>query len=102
MAIGPVIEEGFYYDIEYERAFTPEDVDKIEARMKELINSGYDVVKQWATREEAIATFKERGETYKIEIIEQDIPKDQERIGLYHHQEYTDMCRGPHVPNTSF
>ena len=102
MAIGPVIEEGFYYDIEYERAFTPEDVDKIEARMKELINSGYDVVKQWATREEAIATFKERGETYKIEIIEQDIPEDQERIGLYHHQEYTDMCRGPHVPNTSF
>ncbi len=102
MAIGPVIEEGFYYDIEYERAFTPEDVDKIEARMKELINSGYDVVKQWATREEAIATFKERGETYKIEIIEQDIPKNQERIGLYHHQEYTDMCRGPHVPNTSF
>ena len=102
MAIGPVIEEGFYYDIEYERAFTPEDVDKIEARMKELINTGYDVVKQWATREEAIATFKERGESYKIEIIEQDIPKDQERIGLYHHQEYTDMCRGPHVPNTSF
>jgi len=102
MAIGPVIEEGFYYDIEYERAFTPEDVDKIEARMKELINTGYDVVKQWATREEAIATFKERGENYKIEIIEQDIPEDQERIGLYHHQEYTDMCRGPHVPNTSF
>ena len=102
MAIGPVIEEGFYYDIEYERAFTPEDMDKIEARMKELITTGYDVVKQWATREEAIAVFKERGENYKIEIIEQDIPKDQERIGLYHHQEYTDMCRGPHVPNTSF
>ena len=102
MAIGPVIEEGFYYDIEYERTFTPEDVDKIEARMKELINTGYDVVKQWATRDEAIATFKERGESYKIEIIEQDIPKDQERIGLYHHEEYTDMCRGPHVPNTSF
>ena len=102
MAIGPVIEEGFYYDIEYERAFTPEDMDKIEARMKELISTGYDVVKQWATREEAIATFKDRGEIYKIEIIQQDIPKDQDRIGLYHHQEYTDMCRGPHVPNTSF
>jgi len=102
MAIGPVIEEGFYYDIEFERAFTPDDVDKIEARMKELIATEYDVVKQWASREEAIAAFKERNESYKIEIIEQDIPESQELIGLYHHEEYTDMCRGPHVPNTRF
>ena len=57
------------------------------------VNTDYDFVKQWATREEAIATFKERGEAYQIEIIEQDIPKDQDRIGLYHHQQYTDMCR---------
>ena len=59
-------------------------------------------MKQWASREEAIAAFKEREEPYKIEIIEQDIPDDGHAIGLYHHQEYTDMCRGPHVPNTRF
>jgi len=102
MAIGPVIEEGFYYDIEYERPFTPDDLEKIEQRMHELINTEYDVVKQWATREEALAAFTQRNEPYKIEIIEQDIPESQERIGLYHHEEYTDMCRGPHVPNTRF
>ncbi|MBT8142491.1 MAG: threonine--tRNA ligase [Gammaproteobacteria bacterium] len=102
MAIGPVIDEGFYYDIEYERAFTPDDIEKIEARMHELIKTEYDVVKQWATRDEAINTFENRGEPYKIEIIQQDIPESQERIGLYHHEEYTDMCRGPHVPNTRF
>lgn len=102
MAIGPVIEEGFYYDIELDRTLTPEDIDKIEARMKKLIDENYDVVKQWASREEALATFAERNEPYKVEIIEQDIPESQEKIGLYHHLEYTDMCRGPHVPNTRF
>ncbi len=102
MAIGPVIDEGFYYDIELDRTLTPEDIEKIEARMKALIAQDYDVVKQWASRDEALATFKEREEPYKVEIIEQDIPESQQKIGLYHHQEYTDMCRGPHVPNTRF
>lgn len=102
MAIGPVIDEGFYYDIELDRTLTPEDIEKIEARMKALIAQDYDVVKQWASRDEALATFKEREEPYKIEIIEQDVPESQQKIGLYHHQEYIDMCRGPHVPNTRF
>lgn len=102
MAIGPVIDDGFYYDIEYERSFTPEDLEAIEKRMHALIGKDYDVVKKWATRQEAIETFQTRDEPYKLEIIEQDIPETQDKIGLYQHEEYTDMCRGPHVPNTRF
>lgn len=102
MAIGPVVEEGFYYDIDFERPFTPEDMAAIEVRMKELIATEYDVVKKLTPRAEVLETFKSRQEPYKIEIVEQDIPESQELIGLYHHLEYTDMCRGPHVPNTRF
>lgn len=98
MAIGPVIENGFYYDIEYERSFTPEDLEAIEKRIEELIKQDYDVVRKVVTREQAILAFKERGEDYKVEIAS-EIP-DGEIIALYLHQEYTDMCRGPHVPNT--
>ncbi|QEY26781.1 threonine--tRNA ligase [Neisseria zalophi] len=100
MVIGPVIEDGFYYDIATEKPFTPEDVAKIEARMKELIAQNYDVVKVMTPRAETIKTFTERGEDYKLLLIE-DMPDVQE-MGLYHHQEYVDMCRGPHVPNTRF
>ena len=98
MAIGPVIENGFYYDIEYERSFTPEDLEAIEKRIDELIHEDYDVVRKVVSREEAMEAFKQRGEDYKVEIAS-EIP-DDEIIALYHHQEYTDMCRGPHVPNT--
>ena len=98
MAIGPVIEDGFYYDIEYERSFTPEDLEAIEKRIDELINENYDVIRKVVSKEEAIAAFSARGEDYKVEIAS-EIP-DGEIIALYHHQEYTDMCRGPHVPNT--
>lgn len=98
MAIGPVIENGFYYDIEYERSFTPEDMEAIEKRIDELVHEDYDVVRKVVSRQEAIDAFKERGEDYKVEIAS-EIP-DGEIIALYHHQEYTDMCRGPHVPNT--
>ena len=98
MAIGPVIDKGFYYDIEYERAFTPEDIEAIEKRMHELIKKDYDVIRKVVSRDEAIAAFKERNEDYKVEIAS-EIP-DGEIIALYHHEEYTDMCRGPHVPNT--
>ncbi len=98
MAIGPVIEDGFYYDIDYERSFTPEDIEAIEKRIEELINEDYDVIRKVVSREEAVKVFKERGEDYKVEIAS-EIP-DGEVIALYHHQEYTDMCRGPHVPNT--
>ena len=100
MVIGPVIEEGFYYDIATEKPFTPEDMAAIEARMKELINQDYDVVKIMTPRAEAIKIFQERGEEYKLRLIE-DMP-EVEAMGMYHHQEYVDMCRGPHVPNTRF
>ena len=98
MAIGPVIKDGFYYDIKYEKTFTPDDLNKIESRMKELISKDYDVDVEIVSKEKAIETFTNRDEPYKLEIIN-EIP-DNETIKLYHHEEYTDMCRGPHVPNT--
>ena len=102
MAIGPVIEHGFYYDVDYERQLTLDDLEALETRIQELVKTDYPVIKRWASREEAIAEFNERAEPYKLEIIEQDIPDDGHAIGLYHHQEYLDMCRGPHVHNTRF
>ncbi|MDO9088666.1 MAG: threonine--tRNA ligase [Burkholderiaceae bacterium] len=100
MVIGPVIEEGFYYDISYERPFTPEDMAAIEARMRELIAQDYDVIKRVTPRDQVIEVFKSRGEDYKLRLVE-DMP-DERTMGLYYHQEYIDMCRGPHVPNTRF
>ena len=100
MVIGPVIEDGFYYDIWNARPFTPEDMAAIEQRMAELIDTEYDVIKKVTPRDEVIATFKARGEDYKLRLVE-DMP-DEQAMGLYHHQEYVDMCRGPHVPNTRF
>lgn len=100
MVIGPVIDEGFYYDIWYERPFTPEDMEAIEQRMRELIAQDYDVVKKVTPRAEVIEVFKSRGEDYKLRLVE-DMP-DEKQMGLYYHQEYVDMCRGPHVPNTRF
>ena len=100
MVIGPVIDEGFYYDIAYERPFTPEDMAAIEQRMKELIAQDYEVVKKVTPRAEVIEVFQSRGEDYKLRLVE-DMP-DEQAMGLYYHQEYVDMCRGPHVPNTRF
>lgn len=100
MVIGPVIEEGFYYDIFSPRPFTPDDMAAIENRMKDLINEEYDVIKKMTPREEVIKTFTERGESYKLRLVD-EMP-DETAMGLYHHQEYVDMCRGPHVPNTRF
>ena len=100
MVIGPVIEEGFYYDISFERPFTPEDMAAIEQRMKELIAQDYEVVKKMTPRAEVIEVFRSRGEDYKLRLVE-DMP-DEQAMGLYYHQEYVDMCRGPHVPNTRF
>lgn len=98
MAIGPVIKDGFYYDIAYDKPFTPEDLEAIEKRMKELIAKDYDVNIEVVNRDQAQQTFLSRNEPYKLQIV-QEIP-DGETIKLYHHEEYTDMCRGPHVPNT--
>ncbi len=99
MAIGPVIDKGFYYDIFSEYRFTPEDLIKIENRINHLIKKNYDVEVLQVTKKEAIKTFQERNETFKLRIIE-EIP-DEGLINLYKHEEYIDMCRGPHVPNTS-
>jgi len=100
MAIGPVIDNGFYYDIDFERPFTPEDVAAIEKRVKELVKTDYNVVKKMTPIKEARRAFVDRGEDYKVELIDDLIEKGEESVGLYHHEEYTDMCRGPHVPNT--
>jgi len=100
MVIGPVIAEGFYYDIAYERPFTLDDLAAIEQRMRELIDTDYDVIKKVTPRAEVIEVFAGRGEEYKLRLVE-DMP-DEQAMGLYYHEEYVDMCRGPHVPNTRF
>lgn len=100
MVIGPVIDEGFYYDIAIDRPFTPDDMLAIEQRMRALIDQDYDVVKKLTPRDEVIKVFESRGEEYKLRLVA-DMP-DEKQMGLYYHQEYVDMCRGPHVPNTRF
>ena len=100
MVIGPVIEEGFYYDIWMPRPFTLDDMAAIEERMKKLIDQDYDVVKKMTPRDDVIAEFTARGEEYKLRLIA-DMPNETQ-MGLYYHQDYLDMCRGPHVPNTKF
>ena len=101
MAIGPVIDNGFYYDVDMEESLTQEDLAKLEKRMLELAKTNYDVVKNKVSWQEARDAFEARGESYKMEILDENISKD-DRPALYHHEEYTDMCRGPHVPNMKF
>ncbi|MDG2953446.1 threonine--tRNA ligase [Bisgaard Taxon 10/6] len=101
MAIGPTIENGFYYDVDLDRSLTQEDLDALEKRMLELAKTNYDVVKQRVTWQEARDTFEKRGEPYKMAILDENIAKN-DHPALYHHQEYVDMCRGPHVPNMRF
>ena len=98
VTIGPVIENGFYYDFAYKRAFTPEDLEKIEKKMAELAKQNFQVTRKVMPRDEAIAFFRDMGEEYKAEIIS-DIPQDQD-ISLYQQGEFIDLCRGPHVPAT--
>lgn len=98
ITIGPVIEDGFYYDFAVEQAFTPEDLEKIEQRMAELAQQDMPVERSVLDRDAAIEYFKNEGEHYKAEIIE-SIPGDEE-IGLYGQGDWKDLCRGPHVPST--
>ena len=98
MVIGPVIENGFYYDIDSEHRFTPEDLEKLEARMKELAATGYAVEKVWTPVADARKAFDDRHEDFKLRLID-DFDDSVKEVGLYHHQEYLDMCRGPHVPH---
>lgn len=99
VTIGPVIENGFYYDFAFGRSFTPEDLQRIEEKMHELAKQELPVTRRVISREEAIAFFRKIGEEYKAKIIE-DIP-DGEILTIYQQGDFVDLCRGPHVPNTS-
>ena len=101
MAIGPTIENGFYYDVDLDRSLTQEDIDAIEKRMLELAKTNYDVIKTPVSWQEARDTFEKRGEPYKVAILDENIERTA-TPALYHHEEYIDMCRGPHVPNMRF
>ncbi|MDD2988953.1 MAG: threonine--tRNA ligase [Zoogloea sp.] len=98
VTIGPVIENGFYYDFAYKRPFTPEDLEKIQVRMAELVKRDIPVERSVLPRDEAVAYFKSIGEHYKAEIIA-SIPQGED-VSLYKEGEFTDLCRGPHVPST--
>ncbi|HAB80467.1 MAG TPA: threonine--tRNA ligase [Glaciecola sp.] len=101
MAIGPTIDNGFYYDVDMDHSLTQDDLVKIEKRMLELAKTSYDVVKKVGSWQTARDTFVERNETYKMQILDENIGQE-ETPALYVHEEYVDMCRGPHVPNMRF
>ena len=101
MAIGPTIDNGFYYDVDLDRSLTQEDIDALEKRMLELAKTDYDVIKTPVSWQEARDTFEKRSEPYKMAILDENIERTA-TPALYHHQEYIDMCRGPHVPNMRF
>ena len=98
VTIGPVIDNGFFYDFAYERPFTPEDLPVIEAEMQKIVKEALPVARSVKSRDDAVAFFKSMGEAYKAEIIE-SIPADQ-ALSLYSQGTFTDLCRGPHVPGT--
>ncbi|MDD1617667.1 MAG: threonyl-tRNA synthetase, partial [Methylococcaceae bacterium NSP1-2] len=98
VTIGPVIENGFFYDFAYSRPFTPDDLIVIEKKMQELVAQDIAIHRSVLSRDAAVAFFKGLGEAYKAEIIE-SIPADQD-LSLYEQGDFTDLCRGPHVPST--
>jgi threonyl-tRNA synthetase len=97
VTIGPAIENGFYYDFDYDQRFVPEDLPTIEARMQEIIDSAAPFVRQEVTKEEAMRFFQELGESYKVELL-QEIADNQ--VSLYRQSHFVDLCRGPHVPHS--
>jgi threonyl-tRNA synthetase len=99
VAIGPSIEDGFYYDFEYAQTFTPEDLEKIEKRMHDIVAANHPFVRRDVQREEAVALFITRGESYKVELLN-DLPENVKTVSLYTQGDYLDLCRGPHVPAT--
>jgi threonyl-tRNA synthetase len=99
VTIGPAIENGFYYDFDVDAPFSPEDLEKIEAKMKELAKANLKLERQVLKKDEAIKLFREMGETYKVELIE-DL--DVDTVSLYRQGDFVDLCRGPHLPSTSF
>lgn len=100
VTIGPVIENGFYYDFDFERGFTPEDLEKIEDKMQEIINENRTMTCRTVSREEALDIFSKDNEDYKVELIN-DLPSDS-RITIYSQEKWYDLCKGPHVPNTRY
>jgi threonyl-tRNA synthetase len=100
VTIGPVIENGFYYDFEYSRGFTPEDLEKIEDKMKEIVNQKKPLTRKMVSRDDAISIFDKDDENYKVEIVN-DLPSD-EPITIYDQDGWYDLCRGPHAPSTGF
>lgn len=99
IAIGPAIEDGFYYDFEVDRPFTPEDIEKIEKRMGEIIKGDHPFTREAVSREEALKLFSGMGEIYKEEII-RELPEGE--VSLYRHSGFVDLCRGPHLPSTGW
>ncbi len=97
ITIGPAVVDGFYYDFDYDGTFTPEDLPEIEKKMKEIISSNQPFERIVMQKDEALSYFRNRNETYKIELL-QDL--EDETISLYKHGEFTDLCRGPHIPST--
>ena len=98
VTIGPVIEDGFYYDFSRKEPFTSEDLKKIESKMREIVDRNEITKREVWKRDDAIKHFKKIGEHYKAEII-QDIPKEEE-VSVYHHGKWHDLCKGPHLPST--
>lgn len=101
MAIGPVIDKGFYYDVDLYHTLIQDDLERLEKRMHELAEKNYDVIKEKVSWQQARDAFVARREDYKVAILDENISR-YDRPGLYHHEEYVDMCRGPHVPNMRF
>lgn len=99
VSIGPSIEDGFYYDFEYVAAFTPQDLDKIESRMREIAAADYPFERREVGREEAVDLFRRKGENYKVELLN-DLPAEVKTVTLYTQNGYVDLCRGPHLPST--
>lgn len=99
VTIGPAIETGFYYDFDVDAAFSPDDLEKIEAKMKELAKADQRIVRQVMTKNEAVEFFKGLGESYKVELIE---AIDADTVSLYRQGDFVDLCRGPHLPTTSY
>ena len=99
VTIGPAIENGFYYDFDVDTPFSPEDLDRIEEKMRELANADIQIERQELSRDEAVTLFRVMGETYKVEIIE---ALDAEKVSLYRQGDFIDLCRGPHLPSTAF
>ncbi len=99
ITIGPAIEDGFYYDFDVSRPFTPDDLEKIENRMKEIIRSKLPFRRIVMPKDQARLLFQEKGETYKIELLD---GIDEEEVTLYSQGDFTDLCRGPHIPDSGF